>query len=253
MSKKKGKKPQQNLSLKDRLEKHWNNRKWDAFVSLYMRDTEASMRTRWADHWQDALYNCLTSALFVDRDFRSVEMALDLIRREGERFSPDLHDCADVASDFLTARKNARFTDPTPLREEATLPSPYASLRGDLASLAVASRARKSKKNETVALVEKLAAQHARLGKAKSASPWSTWLKIAQQLETATGGEVCAGTFRAVRAIVALSCELFCASGENALRDVSELPKNPLFRSIPENCSHPVIEMLWDFFCWSGE
>ncbi|MDR3264773.1 MAG: hypothetical protein LBT15_02060 [Synergistaceae bacterium] len=252
MSKKK--KPQQNLSLKERLEKHWNSRKWDAFISLFLRNREASMRTPWVERWPDAVYNCLTNALFVDRNFQSAEMAVDLVRGEGELLSPWLHDCADVASDFLAARKNAFLTAPSPLRDEANLPSPYAPLRGGYASLvATDAKARKSKKNEAAALVDKLAAQYGRLGKAKSLSPWSTWLKIAQQLEEATGEADCAGTFRAVRAIVALTCELLHAKADEDLRDISELPENPLFRSIPNNQNHPAVGMLWDFFCRSGE
>ncbi|MDR1873912.1 MAG: hypothetical protein LBQ90_02705 [Synergistaceae bacterium] len=255
MSKKNKKKPQQNLSLKDRLGKHWNNRNWGAFVSLYTRDREASMRTPWAERWQDALYNCLTSSFFVEKDFQVVEMTLDVIRGEGDELSPGLCDCADVVSDFMTARKTAVLTEPSPLRKAMSLPLPYRCLRQEFAALvSAASKVRKSKKDEAVLLVEKLAAQFIRLEKAKSVSPWSTWLKIAEQLEVCARGMDCADIFCAIRAIGGLLYELARgARGKNDLSDVANLPEHPLFCAVPPNQSHPVIGMLWNFFCRMGE
>ncbi|GHS99951.1 hypothetical protein AGMMS50276_24600 [Synergistales bacterium] len=254
MSKNNKKKPQQNLSLKDRLAKHWNNRNWGAFVSLYMRDKEASERTIWKERWQYSLYNCLTNAFFVDRDFQSSEMAVDIIRQEGESASSLLRDCADVARDFLSSHKNACLCPPSPLRQEASLPPAYASLRASFASLVIdASKAKKSKKNEAVGLIEKLSAQYDRLEKAKSVSPYSTLLNIAEQLKTATADTPHADTFRAVSAIAAITRELVRGThAENALRDADELSRHPLFRAIPPNQSHPVVGMLWDFFCGLG-
>ncbi|MDR1048365.1 MAG: hypothetical protein LBL51_01315, partial [Synergistaceae bacterium] len=108
MAKNDKKKPQQNLSLKERLEKHWNNRNWSAFTSLFLRDREASMRTPWASRWDDALYNALTSAFFVEKDLESAAVTLDFIRAEQgiSGISPLLCDCADVVSDFLNAHEN---------------------------------------------------------------------------------------------------------------------------------------------------
>ncbi|GHV33539.1 hypothetical protein FACS1894187_02090 [Synergistales bacterium] len=255
MSKNSKKKPQKNLPLKDRLEKHWNNRSWGAFVSLYIRDREASERTSWGERWQDALYNCLTNAFFVDKDFQSAEMALDLIYGENDSLFPGLRDCADVVSDFLATRKNMVLSAPSPLTQEANLPPAYASLRKGFASLVSAElKVRRAKKNEAARLVEKLSAQYGKLERAKSASPYSTWLKIAEQLETAAAAAPFADTFRAVRAIVALTRELFRGEREeNILRDVNKLAGHQLFKAIPCGQTHPVVVTLWDFFCRSGE
>jgi hypothetical protein len=256
MSKKNKKKPQQNLSLKDRLAKHWNNSNWGAFISLYARDKAASMRTPWAERWQDALYNCLTEELFVEKNFQAAEMALDLIRGEGEEISSRLRDCACVAADFLYARRRGLpAAVPYPLGEEANLPPLYASLRYRFVSLVSdAAKRKKASKNDAAALVKKLAAQYDRLKNAKSASPWLTWMKIAEQLEAAARGTDSAETFCAVHAIVRLQCELVRHTrGADLLRDVEALPRHPLFCAIPGNQSHPAIGMLWDFFCRLGE
>ncbi|MDR2137434.1 MAG: hypothetical protein LBO68_04015, partial [Synergistaceae bacterium] len=254
MSKKNKKKPQQNLSLKERLAKHWDNRKWDIFVSLFMRDREASIRTPWASRWDDALYNCLTAALFVDKDLQNAAMTLDVIRAEQKisGLSPLLCDCADVASDFLNADKVASWK-PSPLLNEAGLPPSYAFLRRELVAFGSAKTSR-SPRGETVTLVKKFISQYAKLERAKTVMPYSTWLKIAEQIETATKNSNHAETFRAVRVIVALVHQLFLkGKGENALRQIENLHRNPLFRSIPKNQTHPVVGFLWDFFCRSGE
>ncbi|MDR1378666.1 MAG: hypothetical protein LBJ36_06390 [Synergistaceae bacterium] len=252
MSKKNKKKPQQNLSLKERLSKHWDNRKWDIFVSLFARDREASMRTSWAARWNDALYNCLTAALFVDKDLVSVKMTLDVVRAEQKLagLSPLLCDCADVASDFLIAHKTGSW-EKSPLLNEADLPPSYAFLRRELVSMA-STKALSGSQSETN-LVKKFAAQYARLERAKTAMPYATWLKIAEQIEMLTKDTDSAETFRAVRVIVMLVHKLFLkGKGENSLRQIATLPENQLFRSIPKNQTHPAIRFLWDFFCRSG-
>jgi hypothetical protein len=253
MSKKNKKKPQQNLYLKDRLAKHWDNRKWDIFVSLFMRDREASMRTPWAARWDDALYNCLTAALFVDKDMANVEMTLDIVRGEQKLsgLSPLLCDCADVASDFLNAHKTG-MRKASPLLNEKGLPPSYAILRRELTALNSA-KAPRGSQSETN-LVKKFAAQYGKLERAKTAMPYATWLKIAEQMETIAKDADSAEMFHAVRVIVALVHKLVLkGKGENSLRQIAKLPKDRLFRSIPKNQTHPVIGLLWDCFCRSGE
>ena len=133
MSKRK-KQQQKNLSLKDRLARHWDNRNWEAFVSLFLRDRDASARTPWASLLNDALYNSLTKALFVDKDTRSAESVLALINGERDAFGipTSLSDCAGVASDFLKARKNVSLKKLSPLEAKSDLPAVYQSLRKGL-------------------------------------------------------------------------------------------------------------------------
>ncbi|MDR1621259.1 MAG: hypothetical protein LBS00_02665, partial [Synergistaceae bacterium] len=255
MSKKDKKKPQQNLSLKERLEKHWNNRNWAAFVSLFLRDRGASMRTPWASRWDDALYNCLTNALFVEKDLKSVAMALELVREERgiSGVSPLLCDCADVASDFLNIYQSGVVSKPSPLLAEAGLPSSYSALRGELVSLA-ATKTKKSPQNEAENLVKKLATQHAKLERAKTAIPYATWMKIAKELQDSTSDIECSNVFQAVHSIVTLVHKLvLTGKGENALRDAGSLLADPVFRHIPQNQTHPAVRTLWEFFCQTGE
>ena len=223
MSKKDKRKPQQNLSLKERLEKHWNNRNWAAFVSLFMRDRGASMRTPWASQWDNALYNCLTNAFFVEKDFKSAEMVLYLIRSERgiSGVSPLLCDCADVVSDFLQARESGIAVKPSRLLAEANLPPSYLLLRQEFASFASV-KIKKSPQNEAETLVKKLATQYGKLERAKTAIPYMTWLKIAEELKKVTKDMECADVFCAVHAIVALVHKLFLTwKGENQLRDAT--------------------------------
>jgi hypothetical protein len=255
MSKKDKKKLQQNLSLKERLEKHWNNRNWAAFVSLFLRDREASMRTTWASRWDDGLYNCLTNAFFVEKDFDSVKMVLDLIRSERgiSGVSPLLCDCMDVVSDFLQTWEGGAVPKPSRLLAEANLPSSYLVLRRELASLS-SLRIKKSPQNDAEALVKKLATQYSRLGRAKTATPYVTWLKIAQELKKATNGAEYSDVFGAVHAIVGLVHKLvLTGKGENQLRKATSLLTHPIFRDIPPNQTHPVVKSLWEFFCRLGE
>ena len=212
------------------------------------------MRTLWASRWGDALYNHLTAALFVDKNFQNAEELLSLIRSEDKvSFSPWLHDCADVTSDYLNTRESGRVVL-SPLRDEPRLPPSYVVLRKGLSSLATPKpKARKEEKGEGLLLLDKLAAQYAKLARAKTVMPYTTWLKIADRLAEIAQGTDCAGTLRAVRAIVALVREIFHkGKGENALRDVNDLAEHPLFRAIPGGQTHPSVAALWDFFCQAG-
>jgi len=259
MSKRK-KTPQKNLSLKERLAKHWDNRNWDLFVALFSRDRDASMRTPWAGRWNDALYNSLTKALFVDKNSENAEATLALINEERDAYglSASLSDCAGVASDFLSARKNAFLKELSPLKAEAAIPAAYADLREKLslftASSAKARKAQKAKKDGPRALIEKFAAQYAKLGRAQTVTPYTAWLKTAEQLESLSKGTENERTFSAVRAIVALTRELFLTGrGENSLRDPESLLESKLFSAVPPRQTYPSVKALWNFFCSAGE
>ncbi|MDR2522089.1 MAG: hypothetical protein LBC93_00055 [Synergistaceae bacterium] len=212
------------------------------------------MRTPWVSRWGDALYNHLTAVLFVDKNFQNAEELLTLIRSEDKvSFSPWLHDCADVTSDYLNARKSGQAVL-SPLRDEPRLPPSYVVLRKGLSSLATPkTKARKEEKGAGLLLLDKLAAQYEKLARAKTVMPYTTWLKIADRLEEITQRTDFADTLRAVRAIVALVREIFHkGKGENALRDVNDLAEHPLFRAIPGGQTHPSVAALWDFFCQAG-
>ena len=62
------------------------NGKWEHFTALYLRDREASDRTPWAGRLGDALYNCLTKTLFVQKDSAAALELAHLLRAERDLF-----------------------------------------------------------------------------------------------------------------------------------------------------------------------
>ena len=256
MSKNK-KKPQKNLSLKERLAKHWNNRNWDMFTELFLRDREASIHTIWANNWNDALYNLLTKALFVDKNPANAEAALALINEERSAFgiSDELADCAGVVSDFLKARRSISMKELSPLVAKDNLPAVYANLRKGLSSfISTSVKKQKTQKDGTTALLEKFAEQYANLGRTITAARCTAWLKTAEQLESLSKGAENERVFRAIRAIAALIRELLRkGKGENMLRNPEDLFYSRLFEAIPPGQTHPAVRSLWEFFCRTGE
>jgi len=248
---------QKNMSLKERLAKHWGNRNWDNFVSLFLRDREASMRTTWANSLNAALYNSLTQALFVDRNFQNAVNTLALIETERSSFKiPDwLADCADVASDFLKARNNTFLNELTPLKAESDLPANYASLRkGMLSFISPSKKERKAQKNEAASLVDKFADQFSKLKGAKTTARYTTILKTTELLVNMSKGTGNESIFQAIHAIIVLIREIHrTGKGENTLRDPKCFLESNLFQNIPYCQTNPAVRALWEFFCRAGE
>ena len=215
------------------------------------------MRTTWANLLNDALYNSLTQALFVDKYLTSAENTLALINAEQISYGiPDsLADCACVASDFLKARKSALLKKLSPLVAESGLPAVYANLRKGLSSYMLSSaNVLKTQKGGAPALVKKFADQFANLARAKTSARYITWLKTAEQLEDMSKGTRNESVFSAIRDIAALVLELFrTGEGENLLRDPEYLFKTKLFKDPPSAQTHPAVRALWEFFCCAGE
>ena len=215
------------------------------------------MRTVWADLLNDALYNSLTQALFVDKNLDSAENTLALIIAEqnASLIPASLADCAKVASDYFKARKNAFLKELSPLKAESDLPAVYARLRKGLSSfMPPPASERKTQKGGVAALMKKFTDQFNNLERAKTSARYITWLKTAEQLEDMSKGTGNENIFSAVRAIAALVLELFrTGKGENLLRDPGYILESELFQAIPSGQTHPQVRSLWEFFCRLGE
>ncbi len=251
MSKKKKQKTQQNLPLRERLAKHWRNRKWGAFVSLYLRDRGLSEQTEWAARWHDGLYNCMTQALFVDGDLESAREAAKLIlaeAKEGGAGDDVLLDCARNVVDFL--HYDERAGELSPLAGDG-LPEPYATLRHKLEALAGGKRREKAREKGGVEdLAEKLASQFAALPMAKNLTPFTNFLKTADELAAATAASPAGNTFRAIRAIAELLRTLHRKDAAGAaMREIWRVER---IRNIPPGQAHPAVFGLWDYFCRDG-
>lgn len=246
MAKKKGKPVPRNLSLRDRLAGHWENGKWENFVALYLRDREASDRTPWAERLGDALYNCLTKALFVQRDTVAAPEFAVILRTEAAagRAPAVLGDCARVALDFLTIRKNP-LTTVAPLADEAALPQPYARLRAALASPRSSRKGRAAKSPAA-----KLADRFEILKREGGLAPCTNFFKAAEELEKLTRGTDSAPLFAAVRAVASLLRELQRKnrSRDGFLRNPQNILDSPEFAAVKAAPPHPALLGLWGFF-----
>ncbi|MDR0882163.1 MAG: hypothetical protein LBP55_06440 [Candidatus Adiutrix sp.] len=250
--------PPRNLSLGERLSGHWRAGKWESFVALYLRNRAASDITQGAPLFADALHNCLTRALFINRDFETVQEFAGLMLAEDGSGSEweARRDCARVALDFTSMRNGARI-EPSPLLVETGLEEPYRTLRARLVSFAKGTNAVKRKRGQDLSpqaeLLKKLSAQFKALPRAKTLTPYTTFLKIAETLAQQTAGTPAARTFQTLRSIADLLRDLEKrGKAGGLLREPGELLKHPAFLDLPQSRPHPAILGLWAYFCNRG-
>jgi hypothetical protein len=252
MAKKKKKPVPRNLSLKERLAGHWQAAKWEAFAALYLRDPEASSRTPWAQRWPDVLCNCLTKALFINRDPHSVhEFASRLLNETGDAAKADI---ARVALDFLSMRADAS-TGLSPLVAEEQLPAPWRELRSAL--FQAASKPKKRGRRTLppgAALLKKLQVRFAALSKANTLTSFTNFLQLAEEFEAMAKGTAAEGTARGIRAQAVLLRDLQKRRGNNAddMRDLGWLEKHRQFRELANASMSPAVLGMWNLFCSLG-
>ena len=188
-NKKKKKIAGQNLSLTERLERHWTNEKWEAFFSLYMRDRDASERGPWVARFPDALYNCLTAALFLHKNYDGARLVAEMMISE-RALGPDdgvLRECAQTALDFINIREG-RLNRPAGEGRGVALPEPYEELRRKLADEFAPPKRGRKRKEVSNPTVEKLAKQFKALPNAKNSGMYTSFLKTAEALVSEAGG-----------------------------------------------------------------
>ncbi|MDR1965372.1 MAG: hypothetical protein LBQ36_01565 [Synergistaceae bacterium] len=248
---KKNKKIIGNQSLSERLEQRWNEKKWDAFVLLYMRNKSASELTKQAPRLPDALYNACAQALFVFKDAEAARAIADIILSEENLGDGGavLRACARLAIDAAeAARGNAPVFSNETARADR-LPAPFEELREKMARLFPEGKDGADRKNSPI---EKFIKQFQSLPKAKTASPYSTFNDIAARLEREAAGKAHGDAFKALRLIASLLLELVRPGTRNHWRDPSAVSSSPQFKEIPHNQSHPAVFALWSFFCEKG-
>ncbi|MDR3333092.1 MAG: hypothetical protein LBT08_10740 [Synergistaceae bacterium] len=249
------KKPVKNQSLSERLAQRWNEGKWEAFLSLYMRDRAASDKTKQKPMLSDAYYNCLAKTLFVFKDVEGAFAVANMMLSE-ENLGPDdarLRGCARLAVD-IAGLKNGAQDSLSELPDDTELPEPFGTTR--IKIRAALSGAKKGKKSifalRKDSLPEKLAKQFDALHNAKTAAPYSTFLNIAEKLEFETANTASAGTFKALRAIASLLCDLAKPDKKGRLREPLDVIRHPAFGEIPRSQSHPSVFALWNYLCETG-
>ncbi|MDR1947583.1 MAG: hypothetical protein LBQ51_10530 [Desulfovibrio sp.] len=252
MAKKKKKPVQRNLSLKERLAGHWQAAKWETFAALYLRDPEASSRTPWVQRWPDVLYNCLTKALFINRDLHSArEFASRLLNETGSAAKADI---ARVALDFLNMRADAS-TRLSPLVAEEQLPVPWRELRSALSRAASKPKKRgRHAQSPGAALLKKLQTRFAALSGAGTLTPFTNFLQLAQEFKNIAAGTAAEDAARSIRVQAVLLRDLQKKRGNHAddMRDLSWLEKHRLLRELADGSMHPAVSGIWDFFCSLG-
>lgn len=239
-SKNKGKPQGQNLPLKDRLAKHWAGEKWEAFVSLYLRDREASERTAWAGRIADGLYNCMTRALFVDRSMGNAEAAAVQLLAE-KNLPDDLGCCAEITL-RCAAIDMGRAAPSVPIEYDGPLPTAYDRLRREI-------NATPTVGDDVRALVEKLDKQFKSLEGARNITPYTNFLKTLKELERRAPSPV----FRTLGAVAELLKDVNRAtSSKDIPRNISAIVRSKAFAGIAPNQSEPLVLGLWDILCESG-
>lgn len=242
----------QNAPLGERLAKHWNLGRWEAFITLYNRNREASAATRWGTLLGDALYNALTRALFVDSSIEDARFAAEQILGERD-LGPEnemLRACAALALDYAAVRAGNAIRL-TPLPKGIALPEPYQQLRRGIAEIISA----KGPANEegASALVKKMWRQFGAFRPGIGITPYTNFWKTAQELEELMKDSPAAATFTAVRAIAELLREIHRAESRSAgTRDIVEFARSRALGEIAPNQTHPVVIGLWNYLCEAG-
>ena len=233
--------------FEERLSLCWRRGDWAAFVTLYLREPrERAEAAPAARFWGAALYNCLTTALFVEKDLLSAKMAAQTILKEN--VSPVLRDCARTAADFCSMKDEGIGRPLDPLEQDAPLPQPYARLRGELEALLKAwDRKRKS---GPAALLGKMTTQYVALPGAKNAARFNTFAKTALELECVTSKLPSANIFRAVAVLAEIIRDV--NAREHPLRDPRTLFLDGILGGLPGDADHPVISRMWEYLCRSG-
>jgi hypothetical protein len=251
-NKKKKKIAGQNLSLSERLERHWKAEKWETFFSLYMRDREASERGPWAAKFPDALYNCLTAALFLHKNYDGARQIAEMMLSESF-LGPDgdiLRACARTALDFMDIRAGKSNRPSEDEWRDIALPAPYGELRRKLAEeFAPAKRGGKKKEISNPA-VEKLSKQFKALQSAKNIGPYNSFLKTAETLLSETKGTASEAIFIAVSEIAFTMREI--AHGASAVRNTLYLVPHRDDKVYPLRAGYPALLTMWEYVCRLG-
>jgi hypothetical protein len=250
-NKKKKKIAGQNLSLTERLERHWDNEKWESFFSLYMRDRDASERGPWAAKFPDALYNCLTAALFLHKNYDGARQVAEMMLAEGT-LGPDsgvLQECARTAIDFINIREGKSYR-PDGEGLGIVLPEPYEELRRKLTDAFATLKRGRKKKEISNPTVEKLAKQFTKLPFAKNSASYSSFSKTAETLVSETEGSDSAAIFRAVRDIA--SAMLGISRGILGSKDPTRTIRGFDSKDYPLRAGHPALLTLWEYMCKQG-
>ncbi|MDR0652987.1 MAG: hypothetical protein LBG12_06730 [Synergistaceae bacterium] len=251
-NKKKKKIAGQNLSLTERLERHWTNEKWESFFSLYMRDREASERGPWAARFPDALYNCLTAALFLHQNYDGTRQVAEMMLAERSLGTDDdvLRECARTALDFINIREGRLNRPSDGEGRSIALPEPYEELRRKLADVFAPSKRGRKRKEISNPTIEKLAKQFKSLPSAKNSAPYASFLKTAETLVSETEGTGSAAIFRAVRDIASIMREV--ARGAYNLKDPTQMILRLASKGYHLRTNHPALLTLWEYMCKLG-
>jgi hypothetical protein len=242
----------QNLSLSERLGRNWAGKKWEAFVSLYMRDRDASDRGPWAARLPDALYNCLTAALFLRKNLEGARQIAEIMLTESS-LGPDgdlLRMCAQTALDLINIREGRSSAPSDDGGLQIALPAPYGELRQRLIAAFTPTKPGRRRQGASNKTVEKLAKQFKALPSAKNSAPYASFLKTAEALVTETEGSGASAIFKAVRDIAFIMRDI--AHGGSDGRDKPSPAQFVASSGYQSRVSHPALQALWKYMCGLG-
>jgi hypothetical protein len=251
-NKKKKKIAGQNLSLTERLARHWDNEKWESFFTLYMRDRGASERGPWAARFPDALYNCLSATLFLHKNHDGARQVAEMMLAERALGSDDavLRECARTVLDFLNIREGKSNHPSEREGRDIVIPEPYGELRRKLEDAFTHPKRRGKGKDISNPTVEKLAKQFKALPSAKNNTPYTSFLNTAEALASETDKSGSAVIFRTVRDIASIMREV--ARGSLGFNDPSHVIRRFNSKDYPIRTIHPALLTMWEYMCGLG-
>ncbi|MDR2367627.1 MAG: hypothetical protein LBF58_05885 [Deltaproteobacteria bacterium] len=251
MAKKKHKKKiQGNLSLKDRLAKHWENQNWVGFVELYYRDRTRSDQSPWANYLEDGLYNALTKTII---ETHSGELIVDLANKlTQDAKGPDaglLKQCATVA---LGLARGTILGDYPSAKEISLLPEPYRLIGQKLPTIKTKRSVKPTNPAEIVAL--KIRKLYFNLPWAKSIGPYNSLIKYCKELQGYLKNNPRLKIVISISNIAELLRQLKIKTTNNYdFSNLDAIYNHPSFQALGTQSPNHLLVAFWNLFCSLGQ
>ena len=228
---------QSSHSLEEMLEKHWTRRRWDGYVNVFVRRPGTAAQVPGArERFNKALRNLLQTQVFVDRDPEGLELTLQTLSRCRSEAAPFVE--AETARCICLCGALAHFAATG--RLDGCLPPQTPAFKALFEELS-AERPARQPPAEDRAAVAKLQKGFARLAGARSTSPFTSFLKLAEEFAgerwsnpRAQDRAVFAGAMREA----AGARSAFASGFSEAARRLAAMAENPSFTACPELWPH---------------
>jgi hypothetical protein len=251
MAKKKNKhRGEHNLSLKERLGRHWRNQKWVEFVELYYRDRSISDQGPWVQYLEDGLYNALTKTILEEPTPDAIRNLANELLKEAKGPDADLlKKCAQIAL-WLTVKGKPKGLPST--KEIQTMPEPYRTIGRKLLSVK-GSRTTKNPAATAELALRKVKKYSNKLSFNSPVASFKAFSKYAATLKEHLANKPDEKIATAIVHIAELLRQLRSKrKGKNTFVDLRTVYEHPDFQALAIQPPHPILIDLWNTFCLIG-